>query len=77
MAHKAAELLDKAHMVRYDTSTGELISTHLGRTASYFYITLPTIEIFNERIEPFMTEAEIIYMMCSASEFNDMQVRIN
>lgn len=61
-------------MIRYDLSSGELTSTYLGRTASYFYITLETIEHFNNTIYPIISEAEIIYMMCGASEFIDMQV---
>ncbi|KAF5297298.1 hypothetical protein FQA39_LY12137 [Lamprigera yunnana] len=75
MCHNAAEQLDRAQMIRYDKSSGEFTSTYLGRTASYFYITVETVENFNSRINSFMSESNIIQMMCSASEFNDMQVR--
>ncbi|KAK4887058.1 hypothetical protein RN001_003329 [Aquatica leii] len=75
LCHGAAEHLDRAQMIRYDKSSGEFTSTYLGRTASYFYITVDTVENFSARIKPFMTEAAIIQMMCCASEFNDMQVR--
>lgn len=72
---KAAKLLDKARMIRYDTKSGDLISTNLGRTASYYYINFDTIEVFNELIKPSMTESDIISMMCLASEFQQIQVR--
>ncbi|KAF5285003.1 hypothetical protein FQR65_LT02315 [Abscondita terminalis] len=75
LCHGAAEHLDRAQMIRYDKSSGEFTSTYLGRTASYFYITVDTVENFSARIKPFMTEAAVIQMMCCASEFNDMQVR--
>ncbi|XP_022899943.2 activating signal cointegrator 1 complex subunit 3-like [Onthophagus taurus] len=74
-AHKAAQLLDRAHMIRYDPKNGDLTSTNLGRTASYYYINFDTIEVFNETINPTMTEADIITMMCLASEFHQIQVR--
>lgn len=72
-AHKAATLLDKAHMIRYDPKNGDLMSTNLGRTASYYYINFDTMEIFNDMMNPTMTEAEIIEMMCLASEFQQIQ----
>lgn len=43
----AAKLLDKARMIRYDTKTGDVTSTNLGRTASYYYINFDTIEVCN------------------------------
>lgn len=49
--------------------------TNLGRTSSYYYINFYTMEVFNERMNPAMTEAEIIAMMCEASEFQQIQVR--
>ena len=45
---QVAEALDKAHMVRFDPSTGYLHSTDLGRVASQFYIKYDTVEVFNE-----------------------------
>ena len=73
-AHKAAQLLDKAHMIRYDPKNGDLMATNLGRTASYYYINFDTMEEFNEMMHPGMTEANIVGMMCLASEFQQIQV---
>lgn len=36
--HTAAALLEKAHLVRYERSTGRIQSTELGRIASHYYV---------------------------------------
>lgn len=61
-------------MIRYDEQTGDLMPTNIGRTASYFYINVVTMETFNGIITADMTEADIINMMCLASEFSQIQV---
>lgn len=61
-------------MIRYDQKTGDLMTTNLGRTSSYYYINFDTMEIFNEMINPSMSEADIVGMMCFASEFQQIQV---
>lgn len=73
--HSAAKELDKAHMIRYSSETGDLMPTNMGRTASYFYINFDTIQTFNELITPHMTESNIINMMCLATEYKQVQVR--
>lgn len=75
LIHNAAMALDKAMMVRYNIRTGDLNVTDLGRTASHFYIKYDTVEIFNEMIHATMNEAEILAMMSSATEFQQLKVR--
>lgn len=72
---KAAILLDKARMIRYDPKTGDLTATNLGRTASYYYINFVTVEAFNDIMSTTMSVSDIINMMCFASEFQQIQVR--
>lgn len=71
----AAQNLDKAQMIRYNARTGDLHATDLGRTASHFYIKYATVEIFNENLQPVMSEPEIFYMMSMAQEFQQLKVR--
>lgn len=71
----AAKRLDKAQMIRYNISTGDLSTTDLGRIASHYYLKYATIEIFNELQKPIMTEAEILAMITHAQEFNQLKVR--
>ncbi|XP_031846390.1 activating signal cointegrator 1 complex subunit obelus isoform X2 [Nomia melanderi] len=71
----AAKSLDKAKMIRYNVSTGDLNTTDLGRIASHFYLKYDTVEIFNELIKPIMTEAEILAMISKSQEFEQLKVR--
>ncbi|XP_012272228.1 activating signal cointegrator 1 complex subunit 3 [Orussus abietinus] len=71
----AAKSLDKAQMIRYNSRTGDLSSTDLGRIASHYYLKYDTIEIFNELAKPIMTEAEILGMISRSQEFEQLKVR--
>ncbi|XP_058808781.1 activating signal cointegrator 1 complex subunit 3 [Phymastichus coffea] len=75
LIHTAAMALDKARMIRYNTSTGDLNATDLGRTASHFYLKYDTIEIFNELMKPIMTDADILGMISRSQEFEQLKVR--
>lgn len=71
----AARNLDKARMIRFNERTGDLNVTDLGRTASHFYIKYDTVEVFNEQMQPMMTEPQILSMMSMAQEFQQLKVR--
>ncbi|XP_037940900.1 activating signal cointegrator 1 complex subunit 3 [Teleopsis dalmanni] len=71
----AAISLDKARMIRFNVRTCDFNVTDLGRTASYFYIKYDTVEIFNELLKPFMSEADIFGMISRAQEFEQLKVR--
>lgn len=71
----AAMSLDKARMIRFNQRTMDFNVTDLGRTASHFYIKYDTVEIFNELLKPFMSEAEIFAMISQAQEFQQLKVR--
>lgn len=75
LIHNAAMALDKAKMVRYNERTGDLNITDLGRIASHFYIKYDTVETFNEMLKAVMNESEILNMMSSAQEFQQLKVR--
>lgn len=46
----------------------------MGRTASHFYISYDSIEIFNQSLKPFMNISEILSMIASAKEFDQLKV---
>ncbi|XP_071801677.1 activating signal cointegrator 1 complex subunit 3-like [Asterias amurensis] len=71
----SARSLDKAHMIRFNESTGDFNSTDLGRIASHFYIKYATIETFNELLKSTMTEAGVFSMVSQAQEFQQIKVR--
>lgn len=71
----AAKVLEKAEMIRYDDKTGELRPTSYGRIASYLYITHETITLFMEKMHRHMMDDEILFLISSAIEFQQIQVR--
>lgn len=75
LINSAAIALDKAKMIRYNQRTGDLSVTDLGRTASFFYIKYDTIELFNEKLQPVMSDADILALISQAQEFEQLKVR--
>ncbi|OQR70900.1 activating signal cointegrator 1 complex subunit 3-like [Tropilaelaps mercedesae] len=74
----AARRLDRAKMIRYHESSGSLDATDLGRTASHFYIKFETVERINEWFErrlSAMQDGDVIAMISSAQEFDQLQLR--
>lgn len=48
----------------------------MGRTASYFYISYDSVEIFNQNLKPFMNMSEILSMIACAKEFEQLKVNM-
>nr|VZI19564.1 unnamed protein product [Spirometra erinaceieuropaei] len=72
---KAALELDKAEMVRYEESTGQLASTDRGRTASLYYIKYETAALVKDAMHPLMLIADLFALISQAEEFSSMKVR--
>ena len=51
-------------------------STELGRTGAHFYLTIGTIETFEEQLKPTASDAEILHTLCCASEFSNIKVTV-
>ncbi|XP_063379753.1 activating signal cointegrator 1 complex subunit 3 [Cydia fagiglandana] len=71
----AAMTLDKTHMIRYNERTGDLNITDLGRTASHYYITCETMEVFNSMVRKSMTQGYVLEMLTRCSDFQQLKVR--
>ncbi|VDL99555.1 unnamed protein product [Schistocephalus solidus] len=75
-ALRAAALeLDRAEMVRYEESTGQLASTDRGRTASLYYIKYETAALVKDALHPLMLIADLFALISQAHEFSSMKVR--
>ncbi|ODN73401.1 hypothetical protein L202_07927 [Cryptococcus amylolentus CBS 6039] len=72
---QAARLLQKARMIRYDDLQNTFGITDLGRIAAKYYLHFTTIEIFNEKFNPKMSNADLFQMLCEADEFEQIQLR--
>jgi len=64
----AVNRLVTARMVNWNRLTGALQTTDLGRIAAKYYIRLASIEVFNERFRPRMTEADVLTMLSYSTE---------
>jgi len=62
-------------MIRYDERLGNLYYTDHGRVGSHFYIQHQTIELFNSKLRPLMTDAEVFALVSQSSEFDNVVVR--
>lgn len=64
----AVRRLVDARMVNWNKSTGTLRTTDIGRIAAKYYIRLASIEVFNERFKPRMSEADVLTMLSYSTE---------
>lgn len=68
LVKEAAKQLMKARMINYDEITGAFTITDLGRIAAKYYIRHASIEIFNEKFRPKMSEADVLGMLSMSTE---------
>ncbi|WRT70052.1 uncharacterized protein IL334_007046 [Kwoniella shivajii] len=74
---QAARLLQAAKMIRYDEISNTFAISDLGRIAAKYYLRYQTIEVFNTKFNPRMSNADLFQMLCEATEFDQIQLREN
>ncbi|GAA97792.1 hypothetical protein E5Q_04471, partial [Mixia osmundae IAM 14324] len=72
---QAAIALAKAQMISFDADSGSLRPTEVGSIASRYYIRFKSMEIFNERMRPSMSNADALALLCMSTEFEQIAVR--
>ncbi|RHZ10963.1 hypothetical protein DYB37_005041 [Aphanomyces astaci] len=72
---QAIQTLEDARMIKFDHRRGDFAVTNLGRVASHYYITHGTIETFNEMLNQHMEDEDVLHVICSSAEFEQVQVR--
>ncbi|KAI0693550.1 Sec63-domain-containing protein [Cytidiella melzeri] len=77
LVQEAASHLSDNRMMSFDRQARTFVITDLGRIAAKYYIRYKSIEIFNNKMKPKMTEADVLTMLCSSTEFEQIQVREN
>lgn len=75
LAHTAAMVLEKDHLIRYDRKTGALSATPLGRIASQFYITHSSMAVYSRHMRPNMSDIELLRLFSLSGEFSHVTVR--
>ncbi len=75
LAHSAACLLEKSHLVRYDRKSGALQPTPMGRIASQFYLSHTSMALYGRQLRPNMTDIDLLRLFSLSGEFTHITVR--
>ncbi|VEU23061.1 DEKNAAC104164 [Brettanomyces naardenensis] len=71
----AARKLHSLQMIVFDERSTALIPKDLGRVASDFYLLSESVEVFNQLINPQVTEADVLSIISMSSEFDNIKFR--
>ncbi|KAI0938351.1 hypothetical protein AcW1_001903 [Taiwanofungus camphoratus] len=75
IAHTAAVLLEKCHLIKYERASGRFQSTELGRIASHYYVSYTSMATYNQHLRPTMSILELFRVFALSSEFKLLPVR--
>ena len=75
LAHTAATILEKSHLLRYDRKSGALQATPLGRIASQYYISHKSMGVYIRNMRPNLSEIELLRLVALSGEFTHITVR--
>ena len=75
LAHTAACLLERSHLVRYDRRSGSLQTTPLGRIASQYYISHASMAMYSRHLRPNMADIDLLRLFSMSGEFAHITVR--
>ncbi|KAI0918176.1 DEIH-box ATPase [Taiwanofungus camphoratus] len=73
IAHTAAVLLEKCHLIKYERASGRFQSTELGRIASHYYVSYTSMATYNQHLRPTMSTLELFRVFALSSEFKVRQ----
>jgi pre-mRNA-splicing helicase BRR2 len=75
LAHTAACMLERSHLIRYDRRSGALQTTPLGRIASQYYISHTSMALYSRHLRPNMADIDLLRLFAMSGEFAHMTVR--
>lgn len=75
LAHTAASILEKNHLIKYDRKSGAIHATALGRVASQFYISHASMAVYSRHMRPNMSEIELLRLFSLSGEFAHVTIR--
>src|SRR5882762_6581975 len=75
IAHSAAVLLEKCHLIKYEWASGRFQSTELGRIASHYFMTYNSMATYNQHLRPMMMMLELFRVFALSNEFKLFPVR--
>ena len=71
----AIKQLIQCRMIRFDSVNEILYSTDIGRVASHYYIQCLSMEQYNMKLMLNMSDSEIIHLIASSTEFEQIKLR--
>ncbi|KAK6456949.1 DNA-directed DNA polymerase [Scheffersomyces xylosifermentans] len=71
----AARRLHHLQMIIFEENSGAFTPKDLGRIASDFYLLNNSVEIFNQMLNPKVSEADVLSMISMSSEFDSVKFR--
>jgi activating signal cointegrator complex subunit 3 len=71
----ASKMLMRCRMIKFDQKSGQFYSTDVGRVASHYYLHYESIELYNEMLQPIMTDEDVLHLLASSKEFQQIKVR--
>lgn len=77
LVDKSLGELAESSCVIFDSATGEVDSTPVGKIMSYYYLSHKTIRYLMAHAKPDPTFHDVLSWMCSATEFDELPVRHN
>lgn len=75
LAHTAACMLERSHLIRYDRRSGALQPTPLGRIASQYYISHTSMALYSRHLRPNMADIDLLRLFSMSGEFTHITVR--
>ena len=75
LAHTAACILEKSHLIRYDRKSGAVQPTPMGRIASQFYLSHPSMALYGRQLRSNMTDIDLLRLFSLSGEFAHITVR--
>lgn len=75
IAHSAAVLLEKCHLIEYERASEKLQGTELGRIVSHYYATYNSIATYNQHLRPTMSTLELFRVFALSNELKLLPVR--
>lgn len=75
LVHTALTILSENGLVAYDSATGVVSITELGKIAAGFYLSFQTAALYNRTLRPWMTEIDFLRLFSRSGEFAHVPVR--
>jgi pre-mRNA-splicing helicase BRR2 len=75
LVENTLEELETAKCITREEEEGDLSALNLGMIAAYYYIKYTTVELFSEGLKSKIKLNGLLEVLCSASEFEHIQVR--